>query len=132
MSFNDAVDAISNNDVDRLRAILDEGLSPNSIHPISGTTLLQAACDMDSIHAIKCLIEKNVNVGMRFTMISRIDGHVICDNGVAIMHCQSVESAQLLIAAGADHRASDNKNQNSVDWARAFNNLDLVSYYENI
>ncbi|MBU2984049.1 ankyrin repeat domain-containing protein [Saccharophagus degradans] len=104
------------------------GLDLNKGHPRSGHTPLQAACEVNALEAIETLLDKIcVDPNARFTKISRVDGHLICDNSTALMEVRSLEAAKLLVSFGADVSLEDNNGWSAEDWAE---DRDLVEVKE--
>ena len=129
MSSNEAFKAAYENNVADLKKEIDKGISVNCIHPLGKYSLLQAACESDAIQVLQYLLELGADPNQRISKISRIDGRVILDNGVALMYAQSVEAAKLLVEHGANIEIKDGKGNRVIDWAEEFENKDLVKYY---
>jgi ankyrin repeat protein len=129
MSSNEAFKAAYENNVAELKKEVDKGISINCVHPSGKSSLLQAACESDAIQVLQYLLELGADPNQRISKISRIDGRVILNNGVALMYAQSVEAAELLIEYGANIEIKDGDGNSVIEWAKEFENQDLVQYY---
>lgn len=115
------------NDVESLRLAFESGLNLNQPHPRSGHTPLQAACETDAIDAINYLLKVcNVDPNFRFTKVSRVDGHTICNKCTALMQVRSLEAAELLLLSGADASLLDGDGLSAIDWAKERELEDVV------
>lgn len=125
--YNVLYNAVYENDIKSLEREL-VGVSPDLQDEQRGHTLLQAACEEDSIDAIRFLLELGADPNYRFTMVSRVSGQIICRDSVALMHAQSVDAAKLLIRFGADVSVTDGDGLSAIDWANRDSNKGLVEY----
>lgn len=117
MDENTIFKAAYENDIDTLKQAFEVGFSIQTPHPRSGHTPLQAACETNATKAIKLLLELGADPNGRFTKVSRVDGHVICNNSVPLLEVRSVEAAKILLENGADIKLTDGNGLSASDWA---------------
>lgn len=126
---NTIFEAAYDNDVNLIvKCINQYKIDPNFIHPRSGHTPLQAACETNAVDAIEELLKQGANPNLRFTKVSRIDGHIICADSVALIHVESIQAASLLIKYGAIVDISDKEGLTPIAWAAQLGNTELVEY----
>jgi ankyrin repeat protein len=128
MDENTLFNAAYDDDAELIVVGICGGLDPNASHPRGGHTPLQAACEADSLRAIKALLENGAEAGKRFTKISRVDGRIICKDCVALMQVQSVEGAKILLEHGANIRDVDAYGWTALSHAVDRHIVDLVLY----
>lgn len=126
--------AVFENDVELTRVcVLDAGIHPNMRSATSGHTPLQVACEANSLDAMEELLKLGADPNFRFTKKSVIDGHIIgAEDGVALMHVNSVAAADILIRYGADADLMDKNGLTAKDWAARYKNADLVAFFERL
>jgi ankyrin repeat protein len=124
--------AAAENDVTTLQKFVEGGTSPDLIHPISGHSLLQIACETNSLCSIEFLLKQGANPNKKFTRVSRVSGTAMCKDATALMYVESVEAAKLLIEAGAEVTLKDSYGKSAIDWAKEDGLVPLVSYYETL
>ena len=91
------VDAVSNNDLERVISLIDDGINVNS-GEINCQTALMVAVENNNFEMVELLISNGANVND----VASCDGHT------AIMDTRNRRMIELLIANGADIDATDN------------------------
>jgi len=128
---HDVMSAAYSNDVQKLRALIESGASPNLVHPVGGNSLLQAACAGNALDAMRYLLESGAEPDQHITQISRVSGHTICKDATALMYVQSIEAAKLLIEFGADPHIVDGDGKSPKDWAKSRDLAELEEFFAN-
>ena len=106
MKTDDLLLASAKGDLQTIRACLDAGLDPNSIHYAGGNSALHNATYSDHALAIKLLLDGGADPNLRMNYRSLVDDHE--ERGVvALMFALSVDAAKTLIDAGADVNVQD-------------------------
>ena len=99
--------AAFNNDVDAIEAaVRSGGANPNAVHPRSGLTPLQIACQANAADAVAALLRLDASPSLATTRLSRVDGRMFVDHA-PLMYAQSLQVAQALVDAGADLEATN-------------------------
>lgn len=129
--MTDSIDAAfryaAKNDSRSLRRAIEGGVSPNALHPKAGTLLLQTACQFDALDCIRVLLDMGADPSMRFTRVSRVDGRVFKDH-VPLMYAENAETAKLLLEAGAEIEARDEKQWTPLVYAVNAGDVERVRY----
>lgn len=128
MDENTLFNAAYDDDAELIVSGICGGLDPNAPHPRSGHTPLQAACEADSLRAIKALLDNGADAGKRFTKISRVDGRIICKDCVALMQVQSADGAKILLEHGANIHEVDAYGWTALSHAADRHIVDLFQY----
>lgn len=126
-SVDSAFSYAAKNDGRSLQRAIEAGVSPNALHPKSGTLLLQIACQFDALDCVRALLDMGADPSMRFTRVSRVDGRVFKDH-VPLMYAENVETTKLLIEAGAEIEARDEKQWTPLVYAVNAGDVDRVRY----
>ena len=126
------MNAAGTGDIGELKKYIEEGVSPDFVHPVGGNTILQLACQLDKIDSIKLLLKCGADPNKKITQISRIDGHLICKDAVALMFVTSVSAAELLITHGGSHKVTDGEGNSVRDWFIKHRETELVNYYDSL
>jgi ankyrin repeat protein len=92
------------NDAVQIKKELALGRDPNEVHPLSGHTPLQAACQEDALQAMAALLEAGAQPNLVLNMTSRVSG-MTQSGRVALMYAYSADAVSLLSQHGAvlDH-----------------------------
>lgn len=121
--------AYENNAGEVKRLVIQEGVDLDVTHPMGGFTALEAACQQDSLKVISVLIELGADVNKKFTKRSVVDvGKILGESETALAHCNSVESARLLVDAGAELNAFDGSGRPPIFWAANRSNIELFCF----
>ena len=130
--YSKLMNAAGTGDIGELKKYIEEGVSPDFVHPVGGNTILQLACQLDKIDSIKLLLKCGADPNKKITQISRIDGHLICKDAVALMFVTSVSAAELLITHGGSHKVTDGEGNSVRDWFIKHRETELVNYYDSL
>ncbi|MBK7146979.1 MAG: ankyrin repeat domain-containing protein [Xanthomonadales bacterium] len=123
----DLFKAAHDNNVLAVQSGIDEGQDINAQHPRAGTIPLMLACQGNAIDALRLLIKSGANPSLKFTRVSRIDGHVFKDH-FPLLYAESVAVAELLLDAGADINARDSDGCTALFNAIHATNIELCAY----
>jgi len=115
------------NDSSSLRRAIEEGVSPNALHPKAGTLLLQIACQFNALDCVRVLLGMGADPAMKFTRVSPVDGRVFKDH-VPLMYAENAETAAILVRAGAEIEAQDEKHWTPLAYAVNATDVERVKY----
>ena len=125
MDSVELMQAAFDGDVLALRALLNAGADPNWIDPNAGHTVLYNACRGDKVTAVRTLLEYGAEPNHRIDYLSPVDGRK--ESGVvALMYARSTDVAELLISAGAEVDAADERGATALHHAVYWGKGDVV------
>jgi ankyrin repeat protein len=127
MDIDSIFKAASKNDSDALRKAIEGGIDPNIPHPKAGTLLLQTASRANAIESMKVLLDGGADPSRTTTRKSRVDGRVF-ENHVALMYAASADAARILIEAGAQVEAKDEKHWTPLAYAAHAGDVERFKY----
>lgn len=104
--------AMSENDMRRLRNMLDDGFDPNHLIGGSRTSGLSAAASFGYIDSLKVLIEYGANVNSQALITKRTPLHEAVYYGN-----EQDEVVHILLNAGADPNLKDSDGKTPLDYA---------------
>lgn len=130
--FLELLSAAINNDSEKIRSLVGEGVDPNQSGPF-GIFALRNACEsLDAkLDALKALLDVGADPNRRFTYTSRVRKRVEKDV-VALMYASNVDAAKLLVEYGADVDVQDAQGTTTLMRAAFWSKLELVEYFLSI
>jgi len=119
--------AASKNDKAAVRKAIEGGFDPNSPSPKSNRLLLQTACQFNSIETVRVLLDMGADPSLALTQISPVDGRTF-KNHVPLMCAVSIDVAKMLVEAGAELEARDEKHWTPLTYAAHAGDVERFKY----
>lgn len=123
--------------IKELVSFLDAGGDINATHPVSGCTILHAACEHQNGDLINVLIKYEVQINIQ-DRYGQTPLHIAVDadidsilQGSGNIGDISFNTVKLLLNVGADESIPDSKGNTPKDWAANYGKS-VLNRYENI